>query len=155
MAVIKQKLKQAFRERRGFRVDATIGTLNPIIRGWANYFRIGVAADVFGQLDNYLFTLQQRWVNWQHPTKSWTWKRDRYWGNYRRGAAWVFGKPDFFMFRFSWFPIRRHIMVRRFASWDDPELETYWDQRKHRAIARSRGPRATTRIDAAPDLQQV
>jgi len=155
VAVIKQKLKQAFRERRGFRVDATIGTANPIIRGWANYFRIGVAAEVFGQLDNYLFTLQQRWVNWQHPTKSWTWKRERYWGNYRRGAAWVFGKPDFFMLRFSWFPIRRHIMVRRFASWDDPELEAYWDQRKQRAIARSRGSRATTTSDAAPDLQQV
>jgi len=25
-------------------------------------------------------------------------------------------------------------MVRRFASWDDPELESYWDERKIREI---------------------
>ncbi len=152
---IRQKLKRTFRERRGFRVDALIGTVNPILRGWANYFRVGVAAEVFGQLDHYLFALQKQWVNWQHPTLNWTWKRKRYWGRYRRADAWVFGKPDFFMLRFGWFPVQRHIMVRRFASWDDPELEKYWDQRKRRAYARSRGPRATTTSDETPDLQKV
>jgi len=47
----------------------------------------------------------------------------------------VFGKPDFYMLRFSWFPIKRHILVKRFASWDDPELAEYWDQRKQRETA--------------------
>jgi len=154
VAAIKQKLKQAFRERRGFRVDAVIGTVNPILRGWANYFRIGVSATVFGKLDSYLFNLQKQWVNRQHPTKSWAWKRVRYWGRYRRRDVWVFGKPDFFMLRFGWFSIQRHIMVRRFASWDDPELEEYWDQRKRRANARGRGPRATTISDETPSLQR-
>jgi RNA-directed DNA polymerase len=129
---IKRKLKDAFRARRGFRVDSIVGTANPIIRGWANYFRIGVSAEDFKHLDNYLFTLQKQWVDWQHPTKSWEWKRQRYWGNYYRRDAWVFGKPDFYMLRFAWFPIRRHTLVRRFASWDDPELETYWEQRQQR-----------------------
>ena len=129
---IKRKLKHAFRERRGFRVDAVIGTVNPIIRGWANYFRVGVSSEIFGSLDSYLFALQQRWVNWQHPHKSWGWKRRRYWGNYRRGNRWVFGKPDFYMLRFSWFPIKRHTLVRRNAAWDDPELDEYWAARQRR-----------------------
>ena len=154
VSAMKQKLKLAFHERRGFRVDSVVGLVNPIIRGWANYFRTGVSADVFSQLDSYLFALQRSWVNWQHPTKSWSWKRERYWGKYRRGDTWVFGKPDFFMLRFRWFPIKRHIMVRRFASWDDPELDEYWDQRKRRAYARGQGPRATTINDDAPDLQR-
>jgi hypothetical protein len=33
------------------------------------------------------------------------------------------------MVRLSTFPIQRHIMVKRFASWDDPELEDYWNER--------------------------
>jgi RNA-directed DNA polymerase len=134
---IKRKLKQAFRERRGFRVDAVIGTVNPIIRGWANYFRIGVSSETFGRLDSYLFALQQRWVNWQHPNKSWGWKRRRYWGNYRRGNKWVFGKPDFYMLRFSWFPIKRHTLVKRHAAWDDPELVEYWAARQKRRRLKS------------------
>jgi RNA-directed DNA polymerase len=127
---IKRKLKQAFRQRRGFRVDSVVGTVNPIIRGWVEYFRIGVSSKVFNRLDTYLFTLQQRWVGWQHPNKSWKWKRRRYWGNYRKRNNWVFGKPDFYMLRFSWFSIRRHVLVQRNASWDDPELEEYWERRK-------------------------
>jgi RNA-directed DNA polymerase len=129
---IKRKLKEAFRKRRGFRVDSVVGTVNPIIRGWVNYFRIGVSKEVFDYLDSYLFALQQRWVNWQHPNKNWRWKRTQYWGNYRRGNRWVFGKPDFYMLRFSWFPVKRHVLVRRNASWDDPELEEYWEQRQKR-----------------------
>lgn len=129
---IKRKLKQAFRQRRGFRVDAVVGTVNPIIRGWANYFRIGVSSEVYDCLDSYLFALQQRWVNWQHPNKNWRWKRTRYWGNYRRGNQWVFGKPDFYMHRFSWFTIKRHVLVKRDASWDDPKLAEYWEKRQAR-----------------------
>jgi RNA-directed DNA polymerase len=134
---IKRKLKQAFRERRGFRVDAVIGTVNPIIRGWANYFRIGISSEIFGSLDSYLFALQQRWVNWQHPQKSWGWKRRRYWGNYRRTNRWVFGKPDFYMLRFSWFPVKRHTLVKRDATWDDPELEEYWAARQRQRRLKS------------------
>jgi RNA-directed DNA polymerase len=129
---VKRKLKQAFRDRRGFRVDALIGKVNPIIRGWANYFRVGVSSEIFSRLDTYLFALQQRWVSWQHSNKSWGWKRRRYWGNYRRGNRWVFGKPDFYMFRFSWFQVKRHTLVKRNAAWDDPELEEYWAARQRR-----------------------
>ena len=129
---IQRKLKQAFHDRHGFSVDAVVGTVNPIIRGWANYFRIGVAADVFQRLDKHLYILQKRWVGRQHPRKTWEWKRQRYWGNYCRKDTWVFGKPDFYMLRFGWFPIRRHTLVRRFAAWDDPELEAYWEKRQQR-----------------------
>lgn len=128
---IKRTLRQAFHDRRGFHVEVVVGTVNPIIRGWASYFRVGVAAEVFRHLDHYLFTLQKQWVDWKHPTKTWKWKRQQYWGNYYRNDAWVFGKPDFYMSHFGWFPIRRHVMVRRFASWDDPDLEAYWEKRQH------------------------
>jgi RNA-directed DNA polymerase len=130
----KRKLKTIFREMHGESVHRLIQELNPVIRGWANYFRTGVSSRTFHKLDDYLFKLQLRWVKRQHPTKSWNWRKRRYWGNHRSGYRWVFGNKDCHMLMFQWTPIRRHILVRRFASWDDPELEQYWDERKIREL---------------------
>jgi len=129
---IKRKLKLAFRRWHGFSVDHLIGWVNPIIRGWANYFRTGVSSHTFQVLDDYLFKLQVRWVKRQHPNKPWKWIAKRYWSNRRKKDMWVFGKPDFWMSKFSWTSIKRHTLVRRFASWDDPDLEEYWDTRMKR-----------------------
>jgi RNA-directed DNA polymerase len=131
---IRRKLKDTFHRRHGHHVDRLIQDLNPVIRGWANYFRTGVSARIFNSLDDYLWTCQVRWVKSQHPTKTWRWRKRRYWGNYRNKAHRVFGHRDLQMLKFSWTPIKRHILVKRFASWDDPDLETYWDERKIREI---------------------
>src|SRR5437870_13854097 len=43
----------------------------------------------------------------------------------------------------SWTPIKRHVLVQRFASADDPDLEGYWAARKrseeHTSELQSRG----------------
>jgi len=131
---IKRKLKAAFRRGHGHTVQFLIRDVNPVIRGWANYFRSGVSARIFSYLDDYLYKLQFRWAKRQHPLKSWGWRKRRYWGNFRTGYKWVFGNKDLHMLKFSWTLIKRHTLVRRFASWDDPELEKYWDERKIREI---------------------
>jgi len=129
-----QKLRDIFRQCHGYPASWLCLTANPVIRGWANYFRVGVSARVFEKLDNYLFRLQRRWVVRQHPGKSWAWRRPRYWGQERRGreSQWVFKGYQTHMLCHAWTPIKRHTMVRRFASWDDPELEGYWAARKDR-----------------------
>jgi RNA-directed DNA polymerase len=133
---MKRKLKAAFRKWRGFQVDDLIKDLNPVIRGWANYFRTGVASKTFETLDSYCFELQKRWVGWRHPTKSWGWMKRRYWGKFNKGYQWCFGRKDLYLLMLKWFPIERHTMVRRFACWDDPELQDYWDERKIRELER-------------------
>jgi RNA-directed DNA polymerase len=131
-----RRLKATFRRWRGFQVDNLIMDLNPVIRGWANYFRTGVAARVFERLDHYCFKLQRRWVGRKHPQKNWGWRKRRYWGNFVKGYQWCFGRKDLYLLMFGSFPIERHTMVRRFASWDDPDLQGYWDERKVREIER-------------------
>ena len=53
-----QKIRTKLRERwlilRGANVRAVLKELNPVIRGWANYFRIGVASEVFHKLDHWM-----------------------------------------------------------------------------------------------------
>lgn len=146
---IKQKLKETFRKYDGRPVEELISRVNPIIRGWCNYFRCSVASRTFNSLDNYLVQLQYRWVRRRHANKSWGWLK-RYWGNYRKGAKWVFGTPECYMMKPSWVLIRRHVVAQRFACWDDPVLEQYWEDRdaekaseiltvKKRQIARQQG----------------
>ena len=134
---IRQKLKGTFRQQRGTTVETLVLNVNPMIRGWANYFRTGTSAATFGRLDHYVYGLQWRWAGWRHPHKSSAWKRNRYWGNWKDKNNWVFGKPDFRMSMFSHTPIKRHTLIRRFASWDDPDLEGYWETRMQRETAKS------------------
>jgi RNA-directed DNA polymerase len=42
------------RRRAGADIREVIAELNPILRGWGNYFRTGNAADKFGQVDDYV-----------------------------------------------------------------------------------------------------
>jgi RNA-directed DNA polymerase len=54
-----KKLRSKVRERTGRRRSGTdvrdvIADLNPILRGWGNYFRTGNAANKFRQVDNYV-----------------------------------------------------------------------------------------------------
>jgi RNA-directed DNA polymerase len=42
------------RSRAGTRIEWVIEDLNPILRGWGNYFRTGNAADKFRQIDRYV-----------------------------------------------------------------------------------------------------
>ena len=44
---IRDKLKQEWRSMRGTHAGIVVTRLNPIIRGWANYFRIRVSARTF------------------------------------------------------------------------------------------------------------
>lgn len=49
---LRKTLRDTWISLRGSNVDAVINSLNPKIRGWANYFRIGVASEIFSKLDN-------------------------------------------------------------------------------------------------------
>lgn len=40
--------------RKGTRIERVIEDINPILRGWGNYFRTGNAADKFRQVDRYV-----------------------------------------------------------------------------------------------------
>jgi RNA-directed DNA polymerase len=135
---MRQKLRDAWLRLRGSNVQTVIRQLNPIIRGWANYFRTGVASETFHQLDEWLYYRQRRYVSRQHPRKSHAWQKHQYWGklNPQRADHWVFGdkQTGAYLLKFSWFKIERHIIVRGKASPDDPQLREYWATRQQQGV---------------------
>lgn len=52
---IRNKLRQMWLEMKSQNVLTIITKLNPIIRGWANYFRIGVSSETFINLDRWMY----------------------------------------------------------------------------------------------------
>lgn len=152
---VRARLRTEWRSLNGAQVAAVVKRLNPIIRGWANYFRIGVAQKTFEGLDNWMFHRQVRWARYRHPNKPWYWLKQRYWGKLyaTRNDQWVFGdkRTTMALLKFNWFPIERHVLVRGTASPDDGQLTAYWQARqqakakdlpgKHQRIARQQNYR--------------
>ncbi|GFZ93509.1 hypothetical protein CYANOKiyG1_04270 [Okeania sp. KiyG1] len=56
---------------------ALIAKLNPVIRGWANYFSTQVSKEVFSKLDAILWKRLWRWVSRRHPNKSAKWVKKK------------------------------------------------------------------------------
>ena len=61
-----------------------IATLNPKIRGWANYHRHAAAKKTFVHVDTAIFKALWRWARRRHPKKGKKWVKDRYFGRLRK-----------------------------------------------------------------------
>jgi RNA-directed DNA polymerase len=133
---LKHRLKREWKSLRGNSVNDVTERLNPIVRGWANYFRTGVSSKTFNELDNWMHRRIARWIKSSHPTKPAKWVKAKYWGRLhpRRNDRWVFGdkRGGAYLLKFSWFPIERHVLVKGAASPDDPGLKGYWRKREQR-----------------------
>jgi RNA-directed DNA polymerase len=136
MRRIRERLSAEATALRGANADALIARLNPIITGWAAYYRIGVSKHAFGTLDAHLWRLAWKWARYSHPNKPRRWIITRYFGmfNPARQDKWVLGSREtgFYLRKFAWTKIVRHRMVAGRASPDDPALTGYWQQRRRR-----------------------
>jgi RNA-directed DNA polymerase len=131
---IRKRLRDEMLQLNGQNATTVVRRLNPIIRGWANYFRTQSAAKTFHNLDHFMFKRECQFVRRLHPKKSRSWRQHQYFGKrnpYRKDVN-VFGhidEPDIYLVKFSWTKIRRHMMVIGTHSPDDPRLAEYWLKR--------------------------
>ena len=133
---IRNRLSAEVTALRGANADAVIRRLNPIITGWAAYYRIGVSSLAYNRLDAHVWRLTWKWARHTHPDKPRHWVVSRYFGmfNPSRNDKWVFGSREtgHYLRRFSWTKIVRHTLVAGRASPDDPALTGYWAKRRER-----------------------
>ena len=130
---VKRKLKGIWCKHVGSPTVALINEINPVIRGWSNYFRIGVSKAVFNDVDHFMYQRAQRYMKRRHPRKSGRWRTEKYWGQTRgRQDRWVFQdkKRHGTLRKFAWTKIMRHRLVPTTYSPDDPTLQEYWQQRR-------------------------
>jgi RNA-directed DNA polymerase len=114
-----------------------IAYLNPLIRGWANYYRHVVSSHIFSRVDSAVFHCLWRWALRRHPNRSKRWIRRKYFGT-RQNDHWVFQGYSLRrdgairlnqLEKAARIPIRRHIKIRGQANPYDPAWETYFERR--------------------------
>jgi len=133
---IRERLRTEMRSLRGTNAPAVLVGLNPIIRGWAAYYRGVVSSEAFASLDDYMWRLAYKWAKYSHSNKSRRWVTARYFGmfNKSRRDRWVFGdrKSGAYLRKFAWTRIVRHQLVKGGASPDDSALTEYWANRRRK-----------------------
>jgi RNA-directed DNA polymerase len=137
MRRVRERLASETRALRGSNAAAVIAALNPVIRGWAAYYRGAVSSRAFSSLDDYMWKLIWKWSTWRHNNKPKRWIAGRYFGKFNtfRNDRWVFGDRDSgaCLVKFTWTNIERHVLVTGAASPDDPALARYWAERRRKA----------------------
>jgi RNA-directed DNA polymerase len=133
---IRERLRSELWSLRGTNAAAVIRRLNPIVRGWAAYYRTQVSSVIYGKLDHYLWRLIYKWAIFSHQTRPKRWVLSRYFGRFNKSRQdrWVFGDRNSgaYLHRFGWTSIHRHQLVKHRASPDDPALREYWARRRRR-----------------------
>src|ERR1035438_8889609 len=103
---IRERLGTELRSLRGTNAPAVLKRLNPIIRGWAAYYRTAVSSETFNALDGYLWTLTYKWAVFSHSNKPKRWVVTRYFGQFNRPRhdQWVFGDRNrgAYLLKFAW-----------------------------------------------------
>ena len=134
----KSKIKDTFAAMRGQPVKEIIRVLNPIIRGYGQYWKHVVSKRTFSYMDNYLFLKVRKHLRQLHPKKSWKWIRNRYFKKPHHGGndKWILTCPltNIQLLKMSWIKIKRHVMVAYKNSPDDPSLKEYWEKRDRKVF---------------------
>ncbi len=107
---------------------ALIAKLNPVIRGWANYFSTVVSKEIFGKMDHLLWVRIWRWARRRHPNKSAAWVKEKYFPQVKDTRNWEFNDGEYILKLHSDVPIVRHIKVKANTSPYNGNW-TYWGNR--------------------------
>jgi RNA-directed DNA polymerase len=71
-------VRTATREGKNEPLAILLGRLNPVLRGWTNYFRHGVSKATFNYLRAFVWRRVVCWLRHKHPTMTWKELRQRY-----------------------------------------------------------------------------
>ena len=107
---------------------ALIAKLNPVIRGWANYFSTVVSKEAFSKMDMLLWKRLWRWASRRHPNKSAEWVKKKYFPKVSKTRNWLLNDGEYILNRHDDVPIIRHIKVKGNKSPYDGNW-TYWSNR--------------------------
>jgi RNA-directed DNA polymerase len=113
--------------------ESVIYTLNPLLRGWGDYYRHGVSKKMLNYVDHHVFLALWKWARRRHLRKGKRWIADKYFMP-THGRRWTFNttvedrhgqKKTITLMWLADISIERHIEVKGTASPDDPQLQAY------------------------------
>ncbi|MDY7012313.1 MAG: group II intron reverse transcriptase/maturase [Cyanobacteriota bacterium] len=123
-----QRLGAVVQNHKALSQSALIAHINPIIRGWSNYYSRACSTETFRQADTNLFSQLKAWARHRHPNKSLSWVYRKYW-HAEGNQNWVFKHHDGLrLVKHTDIKIERHIKVKGDRSPYDGDW-VYWSKR--------------------------
>lgn len=106
-----------------------IAFLNPIIKGWCNYYSTVCSTKTFASMKNLMYHKLLKWAVRRHPNKNMKWIVKKYW-RIEEEKRWIFAtkKENTRLFYHTETAIRRHIKIRGSKSPFDNDRK-YWGNR--------------------------
>ena len=132
-----EKIRETIKTRKSATTYELITTLNPIIRGWANYHQHVVSKRTFSYVDKQIFNSIWQWCCRRHHDKGRRWVKDKYFASFDN-QNWVFSATyknhdgewkTRNLIKAGHVPIRRHIKIRAAATPYDQAYQAYFAAR--------------------------
>ena len=134
------KIQGIIKSQATISADKLICQLNPVIRGWANYFRHVVSKKCFSYIDHRVNQMLCKWIRRRHNMKNAIWRKRKYFtkvdmNNWRffafyRDSVGLIQKRLLYLAAST--PIKRHIKIRGAANPFLKEYEAYFESRNKR-----------------------
>jgi RNA-directed DNA polymerase len=114
-----------------------INKLNPILRGFANYYRTVVSKETFQYISHRVWSYLWNWCKRRHLQRRLKWVKKKYF-HVVNGVDWTFccmtegrkGKEKpLYLYNIAKTPIVRHTKIKGTSSPFDAELDSYWSKR--------------------------
>jgi len=109
-----------------------IRDLNPVIRGWSNYYRHVSASRTFAKVRHCQWQMLWRWAKRRHPKKPTRWVKARY---FRDDGYWTFQAGEAELAKPDATPITRSTKVTGRQTPYDPAHRLYWRERTKTQVA--------------------
>jgi RNA-directed DNA polymerase len=71
LATVQATVRSATRGTTNQSLTVLLHRLNPVLRGWTNYFRFGASSKTFAYLSAFTWHRVWRWLRHKHPRRSW------------------------------------------------------------------------------------
>jgi RNA-directed DNA polymerase len=125
-----QKVREVIDRHMGSTQAALIENLNPILRGWCNYYSIGTKR-VLSTIHSQVYQMLRAWAKRRHPMKNMHWITNKYW-LVDEGKGWEFAARDngktLRLIKHQETAVVRHIKVKGDKSPFDGDW-VYWTNR--------------------------
>ncbi|WP_342276156.1 group II intron reverse transcriptase/maturase [Spiroplasma endosymbiont of Nebria brevicollis] len=131
------KLKHRLKSKLGATQAEVIKELNPIIRGWSQYFSSAVSKATFSLLDSLMYKKLWKWAVFRHPKKGKIWVKKKYFKTLGNDNWRFMTNNTAYLIWHSEHVIKRHIKVQGTKSPYDGDW-VYWGNRLKKSARKTK-----------------
>lgn len=135
--VFLDKVRHIIETNKMAKQETIIRLLNPILIGWANYYKYSIASEIFSRADFEIFRKLWRWSRRRHNAKGKYWVANKYFHRVN-GRSWTFSVIDSRKKSNEYFSLKRltntktesYVKIKSEANPYDSEWTEYFDKRE-------------------------